>query len=118
MFINYTNHISANWNDKQLNEARKYGEIADISFPAVDPLATRDEIISLAIKEANKIIEMAPNAVLIQGEMTLTYNIILILKENNIKTLCACSERIVKEIIQDDKTSKQSIFQFVKFREY
>ena len=27
MFINYTNHPSASWGEKQTNEAKKYGEI-------------------------------------------------------------------------------------------
>lgn len=32
MFINYTNHPSASWGEKQTDEAKKYGEIVDMPF--------------------------------------------------------------------------------------
>ena len=37
MFINYTNHPSDAWGEKQREEASKYGEILDIHFPDISP---------------------------------------------------------------------------------
>ena len=40
MFINYTNHPSASWGEKQTDEAKKYGEIVDMPFPNISPQMT------------------------------------------------------------------------------
>lgn len=36
MFINFSNHPSANWSREQLEAARRYGEVADLSFPVIE----------------------------------------------------------------------------------
>lgn len=36
-FVNFTNHPSEYWEEKQLKEALKYGKIYDLPFPAIDP---------------------------------------------------------------------------------
>ncbi len=41
-FINLTNHPSTKWGADQLAAAKKYGNIVDIPFPAVDPEASSD----------------------------------------------------------------------------
>ena len=40
MFINYTNHPSASWGEKQTDEAKKYGEIVDMPFLNISPHMT------------------------------------------------------------------------------
>ena len=47
-FVNFTNHPSAQWSDRQRREALKYGNIQDIPFPDVDPLGDHDYIDGLA----------------------------------------------------------------------
>ncbi len=37
MLVNFTNHPSSQWGERQLREAEKYGDIVDVPFPAVDP---------------------------------------------------------------------------------
>lgn len=118
MFINFSNHPSINWSEKQIGKAKECGEVIDISFPNVDPLATHEEIDLLAKKFVNKITEKNPTMVMVQGEMTLCFRVIQLLKEHEIKVVCACSTRNTKEIVQNGKTIKTAIFEFVQFREY
>ena len=41
MFINFTNHPSAQWSAEQKAAAQAYGEVIDLAFPAIDPAAMR-----------------------------------------------------------------------------
>ena len=109
MFINFTNHPSDNWGEKQLLEAKKYGEIKDLAFPQIDPNSTSQEIQLQAKQYVEQITSLHPKAVLVQGEMTFTYNIVL----------CACSARVAhEEHLDDGQIIKNSIFKFIQFREY
>ena len=44
MFINFSNHPSANWGTEQINEAEKYGRIVDLPFPAVSTALTKEVV--------------------------------------------------------------------------
>lgn len=118
MFINFTNHTSENWSKEQLDAAKKYGEVIDIAFPNISPEANRDEINQLADEYVSKILENNPTCVLCQGEFCFSYAVINKLKENNIKVVAACSERIVAEETSESGTRRISYFKFVRFREY
>lgn len=118
IFVNFSNHPSHLWNVEQVKAANIYGEIEDIAFPSIDPLLTSYEIKKLAKVYSQMICALNPVAVLVQGEMTLCFNVIKELKNQNIKVVCACSNRISKEFIDEEKVIKESIFQFVQFREY
>jgi len=48
MFINFSNHPSSMWGEKQKTEAEKYGLIEDLPFPAVSAHADRKEVQDLA----------------------------------------------------------------------
>lgn len=114
IFINFTNHPSATWNEKQKYEAEKYGKIIDLPFPIVSAKADEREIVRLAEHYTKMIAEMEPAVVLCQGEFCLAYQVIFQLKEKGIIVLAACSERKVKEF--DNK--KEVIFDFEQFRKY
>lgn len=114
MFVNFSNHSSKDWCQEQIFEAKKYGEIVDISFPAVPAKADNKFVRELAEKYVGEIAELAPDCVMCQGEFTLAYDVITGLLRLGIKTVAACSERKVLE--QDGK--KISIFSFERFREY
>lgn len=119
MFINFTNHPSHLWSKKQKIEANKYGAIKDIPFPLVDPNLSKEEIIRLAELYSTQIMNYNPNAVLVQGEMTLSFQVINILKNTDIKLLCACSKRMsIDKRDINGNTIKKSIFKFIQFREY
>lgn len=119
IFINHTNHPSTRWSDEQLSAAQAYGEIFDMVFPAVNPSATAEEVRQLAQRNAEKILELEPAAVLCQGEFNYTFALVERLKSSGVKVVAATSERIViSEILPDGSTRQISTFRFVQFREY
>lgn len=118
MFINFSNHPSKKWSIEQTCEAEKFGQIKDLPFPEVSPAATSEEIIEMAEKIKEEILQLNPDVVLCQGEFTLAYAVISRLKENNIKVIAACCERKAEEIIENNTTVKKIVFRFAGFREY
>ena len=91
MLINFTNHPSAQWSAEQKVAAQVYG----------------------------KVIDLAPNAVLCQGECTFVYRVVQRLEAAGIPTLAACSRRKSQETTYPDgSTLKRSIFAFAGFRRY
>ncbi len=102
MLVNFTNHPSSQWGERQLREAEKYGDIVDVPFPDVDPEEDEAYIGVLASEYAERILNLVPDAVLCQGEFCLVYRVVSLLKEKNITVLAACSERCV---IQKDRKS-------------
>ena len=118
-FINFTNHASDRWGKAQMEAAEKYGEIVDVPFPNVPATATENDIIRLSREMFEKIMSYNPNAVLCQGEFTLTYRIIQLLKEQGITAVSACSERkSIEEKKEDGTVHKSAVFKFIQFREY
>lgn len=123
MFLNISNHKSASWSKEQLAAARELGgEVIDIQFPTVDPAANEKDIAMQAIDLINYIyvdLALEPAVAMIQGEMTLTFALVGILRENGVKVVAACSDRCVTEVAKEDGTTeKKAIFKFVQFREY
>lgn len=114
MLVNFTNHPSSQWGEGQLREAENYGDIVDIPFPAVDPEGDEAYISALAAEYEERILNLAPDAVLCQGEFCLVYQVVSLLKEKEITVLAACSERCV--IQNGDR--KEVTFSFRRFRRY
>ncbi len=114
IFINFTNHPSSTWSKEQIKQAQNYGEVIDIPFPAVPPAYSREEVEHLGTEYFDRIARLQPQAVLCQGEFTLSVYIIRRLKEEGITVLAACSERIAVT----KGNEKTSIFKFSQFREY
>ena len=114
VFINFTNHPSGHWEEKQREQAEHYGRIVDVPFPDVDAAADEEYIITLANTYVAKIMEYQPHAVLCQGEFCLAYQVISKLKALDVPVLAACSERCVREI----GNKKEVVFDFVRFRRY
>ena len=77
MFINHTNHSSKYWSDEQLVAARQYGDIIDMPFPCIDPLASTKDIARLAQDYAGRIIALHPTAVLCQGEFIYCHALVV-----------------------------------------
>lgn len=114
IFVNFTNHSSLEWDDKQKKAAERYGEIFDVPFPAVDPHKGEAYIEELAKRCLAEILKLEPAAVLCQGEFCLVYRLVSLLKEKGIPVFAACSSRMVE--VKDGK--KEVLFQFCRFREY
>ena len=118
-FVNFSNHSSDKWNPKQIEAASKWGSIIDLPFPEVSADASVEDIRLLACDYTDQICSLQPNAVMCQGEFTLTFAIVTMLKSRGITVVSACSSRNTVEAVSVDGTSqKTSIFEFVKFREY
>lgn len=113
-FVNFTNHPSEYWEEKQLKEALKYGKIYDLPFPAADPWGDEDYICRLADEYTKKIARLNPEAVLCQGEFCLAYQVACRLEMKGIPVLAACSERNVRV----DGQKKEILFSFCQFRRF
>lgn len=116
MFINLTNHPSSGWSQEQLNAAKEYGEIIDLSFPIIEPFYTKAEVDELADITIEGIADLDSNPVVhVMGEMTFTYAIVVRLKARGISCVASTTERLVKMMPDGKKISE---FKFVQFREY
>ena len=116
--INFSNHPSEYWGQKQLEAAQEYGEIKDIPFPVVCPDANYNEIQDLANQYVDEILSYASEhhiTVHVMGEMTLTFLVVSLLKERGIECIASTTDRNT-EFISDNK--KISDFDFVRFRKY
>lgn len=114
-FVNLTNHPSANWDEAQTKAAFALAErIEDIAFPAVPPDADEKPIEALAETCIAQIPPETSHA-LVQGEFTLTVELVRRLQARGITCLAATSEREVEE---DGDGRRVSTFRFVRFRAY
>jgi CRISPR-associated protein Csx16 len=114
-FVNLTNHSSAAWEQTQTNAALALAErIEDIPFPAVSPDIGETEVKALAEGLVGQMPRTATHA-LIQGEFTLTVELVRRLQARNIICLAATSTRDVEERADGRKVST---FRFVRFRAY
>ena len=120
MLINLTNHPSANWNEEQREEAvRQWGKIEDYSFPAVGSEGDNVSMMQCAQAIVSEVVKMNPDAVLCQGEMSMTFLLVAMLQKKGIPVYAATSERRAKEELQPDGSiCKSVVFSFVMFRKY
>ena len=118
MFLNLSNHPSANWSAEQTDAAtRLYGEIIDLPFPVVDPAGDEKYIADLADEYCQKVLALAEGkniTVHLMGEMTLTFAILQRLHAHGVPCVASTTRR---ETVEKDGV-KTSIFKFVKFRHY
>ncbi len=113
-FLNLSNHPSANWDEAQTKAALALAErIEDIAFPAVPPDADEKEIGALG-ETCMAQIPLEASHALVQGEFTLTVELIRRLQARGITCLAATSTRNVEEA--DGR--RVSTFTFVRFRAY
>lgn len=118
-FVNFSNHPSKYWSKKQIDEAEKFGEIIDVEFPKVSPFDSYDEIKTKSKKWCDVIMSHDPAVVMCQGEFTLCYEVISLLKKREVSCVAACSERkAIEKILKDGTIEKTAIFNFIGFREY
>lgn len=119
MLINFSNHPSSDWQEKQKKAANAYGRISDIPFPQVDPYASTDEVVRLAEEYTLLIAGKKPSAVFVAGDFALVYSVVKRLKALGFLVLSACTERKAIEFTDPDGTRRKNvIFDFVQFREF
>lgn len=118
LFLNLSNHPHHTWNEQQLEAARALGELQDMSFPAIAPEATEEEIAAQADEYVQKILAHAEGkrvTVHLMGELTFCFALVRRLEEVSITCVASCSRRDVEEL-PDGR--KQSAFHFTRFRRY
>ena len=119
MFINLSNHQSALWSDEQIRSARKYGDIVDFPFPEIPPEADEADADAVAAGTAREVMKMNPDAVMCQGEFSVTCRLVSLFKKEGLPVLAACSKRETVETVDADGAArKTSTFRFVRFRRY
>lgn len=117
MLINFSNHPSAQWGAEQMEAARAYGEVEDVSFPVVAPEMSAAEVNKLADEYADMLLKLYGSSVTIHlmGEMTFTFMVVTRLKACGVKCIASTTER---KTTYNSEGIKLSEFSFVKFREY
>lgn len=120
MLLNLTNHPSKKWSIQQTDAALKEWEnIVDYPFPYVSPQDDEKELFQKACSIADDVKSLCPDAVLCQGEMTMTFILVQILQKKGIPVYAATSERIsVESLNSDGSVEKKSVFKFIRFRRY
>ena len=105
--INLTNHPSKEWDESQLKDSLKYGEIEDMAFPQISPnwdISKVMEEVDKYDRLINRIAQKNDVTVHVMGEQTFCYGIISKLTRSGIKCIASCTER--------------GTFNFIRFREY
>lgn len=118
LLINLSNHPSAGWGARQREAAEMYGEIEDMDFPAIPPVAGEREITDLAEEYVARIEERAETrdvTVHIMGEMTFCYAVITRLQPLGIPCIASTTRRQVTETADGVKEVR---FDFETFRKY
>ena len=119
VFVNLSNHPSADWSEEQKKAALAYGGIIDVPFPSVPSSCSDKAMQKLADKAVGAVGKAAYPArevtVHVMGEMTLTYRIVNKLKARGIRCLASTSDRVANDLGNGEKISQ---FHFVEFREY
>ena len=117
MFINLSNHPTADWSGEQLAAARRYGEVVDLPFPSIAPEYTKEDILQLVEEYVASVLKMKQGdlTVHVMGEMTFTHNLVNALHEKGI--VCVASTTVRNAVMTADGR-KVSEFRFVQFREY
>lgn len=118
LLINLSNHPSAGWGARQREAAEMYGEIEDMTFPAIPPEAGEREITDLAEEYVSRIEERAETrdvTVHIMGEVTFCYAVITRLQSLGIPCIASTTRRQITEAADG---VKEVHFDFETFREY
>ena len=118
LLINLSNHPSASWGARQREAAEMYGEIEDMTFPAIPPQAGEREITDLAEEYVARIEERAETrdvTVHIMGEVTFCYAVITRLQSLGIPCIASTTRRQITEAADG---VKEVHFDFETFRKY
>jgi len=123
MLLNISNHPWKKWSDSQKDAAREqFGTVEDLIFPDIDPELDLDDVEVIAGDYLNfiqKKMESAAGeqnfAVLLAGEYTLVFRLLLLLRDHNIPAYSTTSKRDVTYKPNGVKTVN---FEFVAFRPY
>ena len=121
MLINLSNHPFEKWPQNQLDAAKLYGPIVDLSFPTIDPKSETSDINLLADKYEIKVRKLLASQskemkfIHIMGELTFCFALVVRLQKMGIICLSSTTTRQTTDHPDGSKTTR---FGFVRFREY
>lgn len=118
LFINLSNHPSADWLPEQMEAAQHYGAVVDLPFPNISPYDDEACIAHLADEYVQRVRSLAQDndvVVHLMGEMNLTYALVSRLLSLGITCLASTTERNTVNLPNGEK---KSTFRFVRFRRY
>lgn len=116
MLLNLSNHPVATWSDRQKETAlQQFGEVVDMTFPAIPPTASNSELQELAQRYWVAVKNQNPQAVHLMGELTFCFALASLLQKSEILCLVSTSNR--NSMLNPDGTKTVS-FDFVQFRAY
>ena len=120
MLLNFTNHPSKIWSEKQKRTAiQLFGEVVDMPFPQIEVSADEYYISKLADEYLQKILHIAKNTrvtVHLMGEQTFVFSLLKRLRKNDMECVASTTKRIVK--LDSTGQKKEVVFQFGRFRYY
>lgn len=120
MLLNFTNHPSNIWSEKQKRTAiQLFGKVVDMPFPQIDESADENYISKLADEYLQKILLIAERenvVVHLMGEQTFVFSLLKRLRKNDINCAASTTKRIVN--MDSSGQKKEVIFQFERFRYY
>lgn len=117
IFVNCSNMHSNKWPEDRLAGAMDLigeGDIINVAIPILNADAAREEVYEKAKSTVEKIMSFGPDIVFCQGEFSVCFRIVELLKEKGIKVVTVCNERV----IMTEKGRQYSEFKFIQFREF
>jgi hypothetical protein len=120
VFLNLSNHRSAEWSPRQRAEAEALGAaITDEPFPEVPPEAPAAEVAEIGAALVARILKLAPTAAMVQGEFTLAFYLVAELESRGVHCYAATTRRVTAtRALPDGAVEKTARFEFVQFRRY
>lgn len=123
MLLNISNHPWKKWSDSQKDAAHQhFGMVEDLIFPDIDPGLALEDVKEIAADYLNFIHKKKETAegesnfaVLLAGEYTLVFQLLLLLREDGIPAYTATSKR---DVSYKPDGVKIINFEFVSFRRY
>jgi CRISPR-associated protein Csx16 len=123
MLINLSNHPSTAWDIKQYKTAQaSFNSIIDLPFPFINPEAGTSEIAMLAKEYYTTIMNIMndlavddPIVVHVMGELNFCFSLINMLLNAGIQCVASTTRR---NVFYAEDGSKNSIFEFIQFRDY
>jgi hypothetical protein len=114
MFVNVSNHPVAKWSPEQIAAAvHLAGDIVDLPFPNVPPMASTADVTALAKGIVAKLSDNDPGVAMVQGEASLCFELSRMLLVLGWQVVVACSER---NAVDGPDGKKIVTFEFAQFR--
>ncbi len=119
MLINFSNHPSADWPQKQRDAANIWGEVRDIAFPGIAPEMSEEEILALVESYRRKFPWDTANPVFLAGEYCFAFAMTDLLLRKRVRVLSTESNlKLVTGPMENGTTRRTATLDFLRFLDY